>query len=473
MASRKPSAKRIRVLIVDDEAAMGHILVKSLEADGLEAVSYTSPTEALEAIPAEQPDVIVTDVRMPEMTGRDLLTRLTDEYPEIPVLVMTAFGTIEDAVEMLKSGAFNYLTKPFQHATLLHLIQQASVQRRLMQENIRLSQPVSPVDDGRLIIGQSRSLGEVRHLIERAAQTDSTVLVTGESGVGKELVAREIHRLSGRADKRFVAVNCPAIPVNLIESELFGFERGAFTGANEPKMGLIELSGGGTLFLDEIGELPLAVQAKLLRVIQEREILRLGALRPSPVDLRIVAATNRVLENEVKSKNFREDLFYRLKVVTIDVPPLRERRDDIPELAKHFLERIGRRNGRPGLTINEDVVQKLQRHDWPGNIRELENSLERMTAMSPATEFTLDDLPADFAESQIATDDTSSPAEIRWPIDFKEAREVFEKSYFDQIIKESGGNMTKAARLSGISRRHLYEKMDKLGIDRDQTKADF
>jgi two-component system NtrC family response regulator len=470
---------RGRVLIIDDEESMGRILAKSLGADGYHVAAYTDPTRALAAIPDDQPDVILTDVRMPGMTGPEVLERVRVEFPEIPIIIMTAYGTIEDAVDALRSGAYTYITKPFQHEKLLHDIERALRHRRLTQENERLSDPGLSLMDARRIIGSSVGLARVRDTISRAAKTESAVLITGESGVGKELVARAIHAQSARAGRRFVPVNCPAIPATLIESEIFGYERGAFTGADRPKMGLIELSAGGTLFLDEIGELPVELQVKLLRVLQEHEIQRLGGLRQIRVDLRVIAATNRSLQAEIEEGRFRQDLFYRINVIPIHVPPLRERPDDIVELTEFFLERIGRRLRRPGLRLADGVLHFFRRYAWPGNIRELENALERMAVLGDGERIDVDAIPADLVHGRgrrtIAIDafgaeDAAESDRFQWPANFKKAREKFERSYLKGVIEESGGNITLAARLSGISRRSLYEKFEKLGLNKKSDR---
>lgn len=451
---------------------MGSILVKSLALDGFEAIAFTDPVAALESIPRYQPDMIVTDVRMPQMNGKQVLERIKTSYPEIPVLILTAFGTIEDAVAVLKAGAFNYITKPFQYDALLHQIELAMQQRRLQQEVVRLSDQGIKHAEARNIIGSSSGLERVRTMIQRASQADSSVLITGESGVGKELVAREIHRLSARRDGRFVAVNCPAIPPTLIESELFGYERGAFTGADQPKMGLIELSSKGTMFLDEIAELPMELQPKLLRVIQEHEILRLGGLRQIPIDLRVIAATNRDLDTEIEAKRFRVDLYYRLNVIPIHVPPLRERPEDIAELADYFIAKIARRTNRPGLRITPGTLELLKAYPWPGNIRELENTLERMSVMVEGAEIDEQDVPANIARPKRPSipeisEESSGMIRRPWPQDYRDARDRFERSYLRQLLRDCNGNVAMAARLSGISRRSLYEKFDKLGMSKE------
>lgn len=467
-APKAPAASKGRIMIVDDEEGMGRILAKSLALEGYAAIPFTDPRKAFAAIREEQPDLILTDVRMPGMTGHELLHEIKADYPDLPVLIMTAFGTVEDAVDALRNGAFNYITKPFQQDHLQHQIALALRQQQLERENSRLSGLTGTEAPSRSIVGQSATVNRVRTIIERAAETESPVLVTGESGVGKELVAREIHRRSRRRRGRFVALNCPAIPESLIESEMFGYERGAFTGADEAKIGLIELSGGGTLFLDEIGELPTKLQAKLLRVIQEHEVQRLGGLRPIPVDLRIVAATNRDLEKEVEVGRFRSDLFYRLNVLRIEVPPLRERREDIPELSQFVLGRIARKFNRPGAKLSPAVAETLQRYEWPGNIRELENVLERMVILSDGPELLPGTLPPEVRPGRDSEPPDSSPATPeKWPEKYKAAKERFERSYLEQILAAEDGSVSRAARRAGISRRNFYEKLEKYGIRKE------
>ncbi len=455
-------------MIVDDEEGMGRILAKSLILEGYEASSYTEPLKALGAIKSEQPDLILTDVRMPRMTGHELLKAIKEDYPDLPVLIMTAFGTVEDAVDALRAGAFNYITKPFQQDHLQHQIALALRQRQLERENSRLSGLAGAESPERSIIGQSEAVEKVRTLIQRAAETSSPVLITGDSGVGKELVAREIHRRSARHRGRFVALNCPAIPESLIESEMFGFERGAFTGADESKIGLIELSAGGTLFLDEIGELPGNLQAKLLRVLQEHEIQRLGGLRPIPVDLRVVAATNRDLEREVEVGRFRSDLFYRLNVLRIAVPPLRERLEDVGALSDFILGRIARKLNRPGAQISDEVREALARYSWPGNIRELENVLERMLILGDGPQLSASALPPELKPGAAPLpDQDSSGKTVAWPENYKAAKEQFERSYLEQLLEKEKASVSRAAKRAGISRRSFYEKMEKYDIKRE------
>jgi two-component system NtrC family response regulator len=463
---------RGRVVILDDEANMGRILVKTLTMEGLEARAFNDPRAGLEAIGEFQPDVLLTDMRMPGMTGMDVLRRARRDWPDLPILVITAFGTVEGAVEAMREGAFNYITKPFEPGNLLAQIARALEHRRMTQENARLSEQFAVVGQEREIVGQGKAIEQLRDLIARSAPTDSSVLVTGKSGVGKELVARAIHAQSHRAAGRFVAINCPSIPVSLIESEMFGHERGAFTGADRSKMGLIELAQGGTLFLDEVAELPPEMQVKLLRVLQEREIQRVGGLSQIPVDIRVVAATNRDLPEEMRAGRFREDLFYRLNVIHIEIPPLRERPEDLPLLAEHILTRIGRRMSRHGLRLSEASVRVLAAYAWPGNVRELENVLERAVVLAAGDVIEPVDLAIDFQgpPGESATDQEATfPGTGDHPmsVDYRSARDDFERHYLRKLIKMAGGNMTRAARVSGISRRNLYEKLERVGLADD------
>ena len=482
---REAPPTRGRIVIFDDESVMGRILVKTLGLEGFDAKAFTNPLEGLEIMDQLQPDVLLTDVRMPEMDGLQVLERMRRDYPDVPVLVLTAFGTIEGAVSAMQLGAFNYITKPFQHGNLVAQILRAMEHRRVLQENVRLSEQLSEVNQPRHIIGHSQPIQAVRGMIERAAPTDSSVLITGRSGVGKELVARAIHQQSRRAKERFVAINCPSIPSSLIESEMFGHERGAFTGADRSKMGLVELAQGGTLFLDEIAELPLEMQVKLLRVIQEREIQRVGGLKLIPVDLRLIAATNRDLQEEMAAGRFREDLFYRLNVVHLHIPSLGERTSDILELAEHFLDRIGRRMQRHGLRLSAGAQAKLQAYHWPGNIRELENVIERALVLSSTSVIEENELminlngegghnghnghPAAPPAPQLAQS-AAAAQQVRWSIDYREARDQFEREYLLSLIEQAGGNMTRASQISGISRRNLYEKLEKVGLSEDLIK---
>lgn len=461
-----------RVVIFDDEASMGRILVKSLGLEGFEAKAFTNPLEGFEALDKVQPDVLLTDMRMPDMDGMQVLERMSKHYPDVPVLVITGFGTIEGAVDAMQAGAFNYITKPFQQGNLLAQIERALQHRRMIQENARLSEHAFE-SGGREIYGNSEPIQRVRGMIERAAPTNSSVMITGRSGVGKELVARAIHDQSSRRRGRFVAINCPSIPPSLIESEMFGHERGAFTGAHSSKMGLMELADGGTLFLDEVAELSPEIQVKLLRVIQEREIQRVGGLKQIAIDVRIIAATNRNLTCEMAEGRFREDLYYRLNVINIEIPTLAERSVDVPLLARHFIETIGRRLNRPGISLTDTAIQALTVYHWPGNIRELENVIERAIVLSDENILDVDDLtinPRGKSDGGATLPSTAAATPSVWPIDYRTARDQFERDYLSHLIGQAEGNMTRAAKLSGISRRNLYDKLDKVGLARQMIR---
>jgi DNA-binding NtrC family response regulator len=463
----KNNPARGRVVIFDDEPSMGRILVKSLTMEGFEARAFTDPVAGLEALGALQPDVLLIDVYMPAMSGMEVLRRVRRDFPDVPVLTITAYGTVEGAVEAMQAGAYNYITKPFEPGNLLAQIGRALEHRRMLQEHARLNEQLIGGAAEREIVGESEPIRQLRSIIARSAPTDSSVLITGRSGVGKELVARALHAQSPRAARRFVAINCPSIPPTLIESEMFGHERGAFTGADRSKMGLIELAHGGTLFLDEVAELPGEMQVKLLRVLQEREIQRVGGLKQIPVDIRIIAATNRDLAKEMKTGRFREDLFYRLNVIQIEIPPLRDRLDDLPLLADHVLARIGRRMMRPNLRLTEQARHALTAYDWPGNVRELENVLERAVVLAAGDTIDADDLAldprGDFAPAAPTVADSQE-------IDYRKARDAFERRYLLRLIEQADGNMTRAAQISGISRRNLYEKLEKVGLAEDLVR---
>lgn len=468
MASENQVSIKGRIVIFDDEVAMSRILVKTLGVAGYEAKAFTDPVEGMHALASLQPDVLLTDMRMPGMSGLEVLREVREQLPDVPVLIITAFGSVETAVEAMQAGAFNFITKPFQQNNLLVQIDRALEHRRVLQENARLSEPL-PGSEVRKIIGKSEAISQVNDLIARSAPTDASVLVTGPSGVGKELVARAIHQQSPRHRKRFVAINCPSIPPSLIESEMFGHERGAFTGAERSKMGLVELSSGGTLFLDEIGELPLEIQVKLLRVLQEREIQRVGGLKQIPVDLRVIAATNRPLQEEMAKGRFREDLFFRLNVIQIEIPPLTKRLDDIPLLVDHFITGLRRRLHREKLALSSQALDALQQYHWPGNIRELENILERAAVLTSQDQIEVTDLAIDLRTPTAAPvgqmESTSATApDGAFPKDYREARDQFERAYLRQVIEQANGNMTQVARISGISRRNIYDKIEKLGL---------
>jgi two-component system NtrC family response regulator len=381
------------ILIVDDEKNYLLVLRDLLADAGYEVLTTDSAVQALEIAGSHDLDLVITDMRMPSMDGMEFLDRLQAEDPDLPVIMMTAYATVERAVEAMKRGAFDYITKPFKNEELKLTIRKAIEMHRLMRENRMLSKQLQERFEFGNIIGKSKAMRQIYEIIEKVAQTRATVLVTGESGTGKELIARAIHFNSPRRDKPFISVNCSALPESLLESELFGHERGAFTGAYAQRKGRFELAHGGTLFLDEIGDMSPALQVKLLRVLQEMTFERVGGIRTIQVDARLVTASNRDLLHEVGEGRFREDLYYRLNVVHIEVPPLRERRDDIPLLINHFLHKVTEAHGVQVKRMSQEALKYLYQYEWTGNVRELENTVERAVIFCDSDEIRLQDLP--------------------------------------------------------------------------------
>jgi len=469
----------LRVFLIDDEENMSRILGRILSREGYAVTTFADPREALARIDDHPPDILITDISMPEVDGMAVLAHARRAAPATIVLLMTAYGTIDGAIRALKEGAFDYLTKPFDTQELIEKVARAADALRAYRASSEaLRQPVEApapapgvVEDWEMELqqrlpGASAAMAKVRGVIMKVAATDSCVLIRGESGTGKELVARAIHDTSARAARRMVPINCAAIPEGLIESELFGHEPGAFTGAVKRKLGLIEAAQGGTLFLDEIGELPLNVQGRLLRVLQDHQVQRLGGIEPIDVDVRIIAATNRDLEQMVREGTFRPDLFYRLNVIRVALPPLRERKEDIPMLSELLARRIGLRKGR-ALEFDPEVIARFVEHGWPGNVRELENVIERLLVLADDGRATLQMLPLEVQTSSAAE---SGLHKTPLPAQFRDARDQFERRYLSDLLRKSGGSITEAARLSGISRRNLYDKIEKLSIDLDQFK---
>jgi DNA-binding NtrC family response regulator len=450
------------VLIVEDEANMRRVLCALLERDGYRALEASDGAAALESLARESVDAILTDLRMPKLNGLELLEAVRRSHPEIPVIMLTAHGTVGSAVEALKQGAFDYLTKPFDPDEIRHVMEKAVSTRRLAAREARLPADENPEP---LLVGASALLRDVRHVIERVAPTPATVLISGESGTGKEIVARSLHRASAVRAGPFVKVNCAAIPEGLLESELFGYEKGAFTGAGARKPGKFELADGGTLFLDEIGEMPLSAQPKLLRAIQEGRFYRVGGTETVHVSVRLVAATNRDLRTEVNAGRFREDLFYRLHVVPIELPPLRDRPEDIPTLARLFLERFSAKLQRPVTGIDPTAMDALRAHPWPGNIRELENAIERATLLCDGPTLLASDLPPEIEAGRRAAPASTGATPLRERI--RAATQRIERDAILEALRLTDGNVTRAAKELGLSRRGLQLKMKELEIDRE------
>ena len=442
------------ILLVDDEINTLKVLSAILKKNGYGVTTARTAEEALDKSSKSSFDAIVTDYRLPGMDGLRFISALRTNMPDVPVVMLTAFGTIENAVEAMKKGAFNYISKPVNPDELLTVMREALTKRRLMVENISLKSQLKERYNYRNIIGKSGSMQDIYTLIETVARSSSNILVNGESGTGKELIARAIHYESPRAEKPFAPIDCASIPEQLIESEIFGHEKGSFTGAHERKPGQIELADGGTIFLDEVGELPVAVQKKFLRFLQEREFLRVGGSCRIKVDVRIIAATNRDLEAEVKRGNFREDLYFRLNVVRLTIPPLRDRKDDIPMLAAHFLSKYTAANSKAIITIEGEVIEAFLRYDWPGNVRELENAVERAVVLCPANTITMPYLPRAIRDLQTLQSTGTDGLNLA----------DTEKRLLMRALEKTAWNQTKAAEVLGISRKQLRTKMKHHGL---------
>ena len=454
--------RQSRLLVVDDEAHQREMLSGILKRADYSVETASTGPDALQALEKGGYDLLLTDQKMPGMDGLSLLERSQSLQPELPVILMTAYGSVSEAVAAMKKGAADYLTKPFEREELLLVLEKVLKQRRLEEEVVALRGALQ--DRYRLgnIIGSSPSMREVFSLIERIAHTDVPVLIRGESGTGKELVARAIHARSRRASGPFVALNCAAVPETLLESEFFGHERGAFTGATRAHPGRFEQASAGTLFLDEIGAMRIDLQAKLLRAIQEKEVQRLGSTVTTSVDVRILAATGENLEEAIRRKTFREDLYYRLNVVPLPLPPLRERVEDIPLLVHHFATSAAARFGRDPMIVSPEVMDRLQMHPWLGNVRELENCIERMVLLAKGLRLTPADLPPDLRKGPEALSGAGGafelpPAGVRLP--------ELERHLIVQALRRSRGSLGPAARLLGISRAGLYAKLKRFGLD--------
>jgi DNA-binding NtrC family response regulator len=448
-----------RVLIVEDDHDMREMLGELLGDAGYETVSYSDAHAALRLIKDEREmlDLVISDVRMPGVKGDEVLFAVRDSRAEAPVIVITAFGSVEHAVEMVKAGAHQYITKPFQAGELLAAVGEALERTSLLREQTRMRREINSTQTR--IIGASLPMRKLLDLIARVAPGSSTVLITGESGTGKELVARAIHEQSGR-EGQFVPINCPAIPAELMESELFGHTGQAFTGAKQARTGLFETADGGTIFLDEVADLPLTVQPKLLRTLQEGTIRRVGANAEQQVNVRVVAATNRDLEEEVREGRFREDLFWRLNVIQVRLPALRERPYDIPLLVEHFVGKVAESLGRQPLDVLPETLAILTSYSWPGNVRELENAIERAVTLVSGARLTPDELPERVKNHGAAAAFIARSSERDLTL-----REV-ERDYILEMLRKTGGNKTRAAELLGLDRKTLYRKLDEF---RDET----
>jgi DNA-binding NtrC family response regulator len=446
----------LTLLIVDDEAIVRESLGAWFAEDGHRVTAVQNAREALDVVAKQTFDIAFVDVRMPKTTGLELQRRLAQVAPDLVVIIMTAYASVDTAVEALKAGAYDYIVKPFDPEELSHLVHRVREHRALRAENIQLRESIEAAAAPSPIVGVSPVMRRIQELIKTVAMSDATVLVTGESGTGKELVARAIHAFSDRRYHPLVIVHCGALAEGVLESELFGHEKGAFTGAAYHHKGKFEQANGGTIFLDEIGDISPQVQVDLLRVLEEKTITRVGGSRAIPVDFRIVAATNRDLAAMVEAGTFREDLFYRVNVVTIEVPPLRDRREDIPPLAEHFLGRIGTSMSRQGLRFTPEALAALEAHDWPGNARELQNAIERAVVLSPSATIGADALPRRLAGR---------------PRPGSDALVEVERVHIQEVLTRHDWNVTRAAKALEIDRGTLYHKIGKYGLERPARDA--
>ncbi len=440
-----------RILVIDDEAALGENIQRMLRLPGVSVSTFVDPVKGLAEALAHPPELVLLDVRMPGMSGEEVFVRLHEAHPGLPIVFLTAFGSVESAVLAMRNGAFDYLQKPFKREDLLLVVNRALSNARLQHEVKTLKGRLESLGETEAAQSHSPAMLEQMDKCRRAAATDATVMILGESGTGKEVTARFIHNQSRRKEGPYVPVECSAMPGSLIESELFGYERGAFTGAERTKKGLIESADGGTLFLDEMGDLGVELQTRLFRFVEERALRRLGGLQQVKVDCRILCATNQDLLAKIKAGTFREDLYYRLSVVTVKLPPLRERPEDIPHLARFFLEKFSRRYGKI-LSGSPQFYEALMRQPWPGNVRQLKNVMERLTALH------LDGVlgPEDLEEDVPRQEEPSHLSALPW----KDAREQylasFERSYANEVLTRCGGNVSAAARQAGVDRKTFY-----------------
>ena len=450
------------LLFIDDEATLRGLMAERLSERGFEVVEADSGERALELLDQFAFDIVITDLRLPGIDGSRVIEAARDRYPGIVAIVITGFGTVKDAVDAIKRGASDFIAKPFQFDELIHVLQKAMEQRRLTSENAYLRSQLEDRYQFGGILGHSRPMQKLFHLLETVARSSSTILITGETGTGKEVVARAIHHNSARRSHRFVALNCSAIPETLLEAELFGHVRGAFTGAVGARQGRFEQAHKGTLFLDEVGTMSTALQMKLLRALQEREFERVGDSQTIKVDVRVIAATNSELAKMVAEGTFREDLYYRLHVIPIQLPPLRDRRDDIPVLVKHFLEKFA--PGTP-MQVSQDAMRSMMAYQWPGNVRQLENAIERAVALSAGRrEVDVIDLPV---EVQATPQDAAAPF-VDFPdsgLDLPAYLATIERELIQRSLERTGGNRNKAAELLRIKRTTLVEKLKRLGHD--------
>ena len=449
------------LLVVDDEPQILRAVAGLLQDEGFEVLTALDGETALKMVEAEVPDLVLLDIALPGLDGLEALTELKRQHPLLPVIMVSAYGSVENAVKATRLGAFDFIEKPPNADKILLSVRNALEWARLAEENRRLRQQRAPVKE---IIGESAAICRLREKLALVAPTNAAVLIIGENGSGKELVARALHALSRRSHQPLVEVNCAAIPEDLIESELFGHEKGAFTGASSRRRGKFDLAHEGTLFLDEIGDMSLKTQAKILRILEEQRFERVGGGRPIQVDVRVLAATNKNLEEEIAKGRFREDLYHRINVIPLNVPPLRERREDIPLLAAHFLQELSQENGAPGKTFTPAALEALAAMPWPGNVRELKNFVFRLVILSPFNLVDVADLPLAASGQEPAADYDFIDPFLQVP-SFREARALFEKQFLRRKLSECKGNVSLLAEKIGLERSHLYRKLKAYGLE--------
>lgn len=446
------------ILVIDDEPSILQTLAGILQDEGFEVLTALDGTAGLQLANEELPDLVFLDIALPGLDGLEVLKQLKEHQPLLPVIMLSAYGSVENAVKATRLGAYDFIEKPPHADKIILAARNAIEMNRLTAENLQLRQRTAPPQE---IIGESPAIRQLRQQVQIVAPTNAWVLITGENGTGKELVARAIHRFSKRAHKPLVEVNCAAIPEELIESELFGHEKGAFTGATTKRRGKFDQAHEGTLFLDEIADMSLKTQAKILRILQEQRFERVGGSRPIQVDVRVLAATNKNLEELISKGQFREDLYYRINVIPIQVPPLRERREDIPLLIEYFLQEFSRENSGPTKIMTPEAVEILRRQPWPGNVRELKNLIQRLAILTPGQIIGVDQLPPEMRQH------SSQPMDL--PLfaipTLKEARMQFEKEYIRRQLAAHGGNVSLTAEAIGLERSHLYKKLRQYGLE--------
>ncbi|HVN91602.1 MAG TPA: sigma-54 dependent transcriptional regulator [Candidatus Binataceae bacterium] len=459
---QRPERPAYRIMVVEDEQLMRSIIVQLLRSEGYEVVEVPAPDAALAAFEREKIDLAILDLNLGGgASGLDMLGRMRDLDPEVMGIIVTAYASVESAVEALRKGAYDYITKPFANDHLKAVVRNALAQKALFHENRFLRRELREKYRFENIIGSCDAINRVFRVMEKVARTDSSVLITGESGTGKELVARAIHFGSERANKRFLPINCGALPENLLESELFGYKRGAFTGASQDKIGLLKAADKGTIFFDEIGDMPLALQVKLLRALQERECYPLGSNEPTSFDVRVICATNKDLEKEGREGRFREELLYRINVIGIQLPALRDRKDDIPLLANHFLRKYEKALGRPAMRFSKGAMRLIIGYSWPGNVRELENTVERATILAETDVIHSHDLPEKMNAGADATPTIQTGITL----------EELERDHMRRILQEVKGDKVRAAQMLGIHLSTLYRKMSRYRLEHEGLEA--